>query len=93
MAAKEERRGSGMDWEFGVSRYKLFHLEWMSNEVLLYSTGTSIQLSGINHDGKEYKRECVCLYVCVCVYIYIHTHTHTYITESLCCTTEKGITL
>ena len=26
--------GSGMDWEFGVSRCKLLHLEWKSNEVL-----------------------------------------------------------
>ena len=24
---------SGMDWEFGVSRCKLLHLEWISNEV------------------------------------------------------------
>ena len=38
-----EREGSGMDWEFGVSRCKLFHLEWISNEVLLHSTGNYIQ--------------------------------------------------
>ena len=30
--------GNGMDWEFGVSRSKLLHLEWISNEILLYST-------------------------------------------------------
>ena len=24
-------RGSGTDWEFGVSRYKLRHLEWISS--------------------------------------------------------------
>ena len=29
---------SEMDWEFGVSRCKLSHLEWTSNEGLLYST-------------------------------------------------------
>ena len=34
--------GSGMDWEFGVSRCKLLHLEWISNEILLYSTGNYI---------------------------------------------------
>jgi len=34
--------GSEMDWEFGVSRFKLLHLEWISNEVLLYSTGNYI---------------------------------------------------
>ena len=36
----------GKEWdglEFGVSRSKLLHLEWISNEVLLYSTGN-------NHD-------------------------------------------
>ena len=34
--------GSGMDWEFGVNRCKLLPLEWISNEILLYSTGNSI---------------------------------------------------
>ena len=34
--------GSGMNWESGVSRYKLLHLEWISNEILLYSTGNYI---------------------------------------------------
>ena len=42
--------------------------------MLLYSTGNYIQYPVINHNGKEYKKECVC--VCVCV------------TESLCCTAE-----
>ena len=27
--------GSGMDQEFGVSRCKLLHLEWISDEILL----------------------------------------------------------
>ena len=31
--------GSGMDWEFGVNRWKLMPLEWISNNILLYSTG------------------------------------------------------
>ena len=38
------------DCEFGVSRCKLFHLEWISNEVLLYSTGNYIQQLLIEHD-------------------------------------------
>ena len=37
---------SGMGWEFGVSRCKLLHLEWI-NKVLLYT-----QSPGINYDGK-----------------------------------------
>ena len=52
MAAKGERGGSGMDGEFGVSRCKLLHLEWISNRVLLYSAGKYIQSFGIDHDGK-----------------------------------------
>ena len=31
--------GSGMDWEFGVNSCKLLPLEWISNEILLCSTG------------------------------------------------------
>ena len=38
-----------MDWEFGVGRFKLLHLEWVSQEALLYSTGHSIQSLGIEH--------------------------------------------
>ena len=34
--------GSGMDWEFGVNRCKLLPLEWISNEIPLYSTGNYI---------------------------------------------------
>ena len=37
-----EGGGSGMDWEFGVNRCKLLPLEWISNEILLYSTGNYI---------------------------------------------------
>ena len=28
-----------MDWEFGVNRFKLLHLEWINSEILLNSTG------------------------------------------------------
>ena len=42
---------SGMDWEFGVNRCKLLPLEWISNEILLYSTGNYIQLLVMEHDG------------------------------------------
>ena len=27
--------GKGMEWEFGVSRYKLLYREWINNKVLL----------------------------------------------------------
>ena len=53
--------GSGMVLESGVSRCKLLHLEWISNEVLLYSTGNYMQYLVINHNGKEDETECVCM--------------------------------
>ena len=56
------RMREGMDWEFGVSRCKLLHIEWMDNKVLLHSTGNYIQCPGINHNGKEYKKECIHVY-------------------------------
>ena len=43
-----------MDWEFGVGRCKLLHLEWINSKVLLYSTGNYIQSPGINNNRKEY---------------------------------------
>ena len=42
---------SGMDWEFGFSRCKLLHLEWISNEILLFSTGNYIWSLVMEHDG------------------------------------------
>ena len=32
---KGEVGGGETDWEFGVSRYKLLHVEWIKNRVLL----------------------------------------------------------
>ena len=42
----------GMDWEFGFRRCKLLHLEQISNEVPLYSTGNYIQSLVIGHDRR-----------------------------------------
>ena len=52
VVAKREEEGSRMYWEFGVSRCKLLHLEWINSEVLLCSTGNYIQFLGIEHDGR-----------------------------------------
>jgi len=49
VAAKVEGERSGMDGEFEAGRCKLLHLEWISNEVLLYSTQNYIQSLGIDH--------------------------------------------
>ena len=41
--AKGEWGGTGM--EFGLGRYKLLHLEWISEEVLLYiAQGTLLNI-------------------------------------------------
>ena len=44
----------GLDWEFGVGRCKLLHLECINSRVLMYHTGNYIQYPVINHNGKEY---------------------------------------
>ena len=48
----EKAGASGMDGEFGVNRGKPLHLEWISNEVLLYSTGNYGQSLGVEHDER-----------------------------------------
>ena len=47
-----EGTGREMDREFGVSRCKFLHLEWISNEVLLYSSGNYIRGLEMDHDGR-----------------------------------------
>ena len=48
--------GSGMDWKLGVGRSKLLHLEWISNEVLLYSMRNYIQSFGIEHEEDSMRK-------------------------------------
>ena len=38
-------------WDFGINRCKQLLLEWISNEVLLYSTRKYIQSLETEHDG------------------------------------------
>ena len=52
MVAKGEEGGSAMDLDFGVSRCKLLHLEWVSDDMLLYSTVNYIQSLGIDWAGR-----------------------------------------
>ena len=51
-----------MDWECGVSRCKLLHLKWISNEVLWYSTGNYIQFLGTEHDRRYSEKN---VYICM----------------------------
>ena len=52
-----------MEWECGVSRCKLVYGRWINSNVLLYSTANYIQYPVINHNGKEYAKECI--YICM----------------------------
>ena len=57
VVAKGEGGRRGLDWEFGISRWKLVYIEWVNNKVLLYSTENYIQYPVINHNEKEYKKK------------------------------------
>ena len=54
--------GEGMRWT-GVNRYKLLHSEWMSSEILLYSTRNYIQSLVMEHDGGYCEKKT--MYVCM----------------------------
>ena len=62
VVAKWEGCGGGMDWEFGIRRCKLLYIKWINNKVILCSTGNYIQYPVINHNGKEYEKECRYMY-------------------------------
>ena len=55
--------GEGWIGEFGISRCKLLYIEWINNNVLLYSTGNYILYPVINHNGKEYEKEYIYVYL------------------------------
>ena len=63
-----------MNGEFGVGRCKLLHLEWIRNEVLLYSTGNYIQSLGIKHDGRSYEKKNIYIYIYIYIYICMTGH-------------------
>ena len=65
--------GGGMEWEFGISRCKLLYTGWINNKVLLHSTGNYIQYPVINHNGKEYEKEYICLIESLCYTAKINT--------------------
>lgn len=60
VVAEGEVGGSGMDGEFRVGRCKLLHLEWIGDDILLYSTGNYVQSLGIEHNGIQCGKKNVC---------------------------------
>ena len=41
-------------------------MEWINNEVLLYSSGNYTQYPVINPNGKEYEKEHICITESLC---------------------------
>ena len=66
--------GGGMDWELGIRRYKLLYIAWIDNKLPRYSTGNCTQYPVINHNGKEYKKECI--YKCIPVTLLYSRNSH-----------------
>ena len=55
--------------EFGMDRYTLLHLKWITNKDLLYSTGNSAQCHVAAWIGGEVEGEmciCVCMAESLC---------------------------
>ena len=53
VVAKRERVAWGMEWEGGVCRCSILHVEWINSKLLWTVQGT-IQYPMINHNGKGY---------------------------------------
>ena len=50
-----EGGGSGLDGVLGVNRWRLLPLEWISNDILLYSTGNCVWSFMMEHDNVRKK--------------------------------------
>ena len=59
------------------TRCKLLYIEWINNEVLLYSTGNYIQYPVINRNGKEHEKvhKDICMYNWITAVLQKLTHT------------------
>ena len=51
-----------MEWEAGVSRCKRSYTEWTNNEAYSTAQRTMFNIL-INHNGKEYLKNNVCVYI------------------------------
>ena len=60
VAAVGHRRQT--EWEFTISRCKLLSVECTNSRVLLHNIGNYIQYPLINHNGREYEKECIHMY-------------------------------
>ena len=63
MVAIGEGWAEGIVWEFGMVRYTLLYLKWITNKDLLYSTGNSVQCYVAAWTGEEFEGERIQVYV------------------------------
>ena len=103
-----EERGEGIVREFGINMYTLPYLKWITNKVLLYTTGKSAQCYVAAWMGGEFEgyiyvyTHMYAIHVCI-LYIYVYTYMYVYYTcmytihmcivELLCYTPETITTL
>ena len=57
-----DRSGGGWTERVWHQQMQTIMYRMENNMVLLYSTGNYIQYPEINRDGKEYVKECTCMY-------------------------------
>ena len=62
-AGMGEGWGEGIVREFGLDMYTLLYLKWITNKVLLYCTGTSVQCYVAAWLGEEFGGEWIHVYV------------------------------
>ena len=74
----------GTEWESGVSRCKLVHIEWINDKVLLLLQGSCIQHLVINHNGKELRKK-----VSICATGSLYYTAEINIVNQLCFNKEK----
>ena len=67
---KTGRDGWGV-WDFSTCTLSTYRKG--NNKALLYSRGDYIQYPGINHNGEEYKKECMCTTESLCCTAEINT--------------------
>ena len=63
MVARGKALGKGMIRQFSTNMYTLLHLKWLTNKVLLYSTGNSAQCYVAVWMGGEFGGEKIHVYV------------------------------
>ena len=62
MVARGEEWGEEIVKEFGINMHTLLYLRWITNKVLLYSTGNSAQCYVAAWMGGEFGGECIHVY-------------------------------